>query len=88
VSSTEAFQRTTMPALQVELPTASMTTNNPDPAMGEECWKTDLDTTIGGGRQKPGLCGGQKPTRGDDDHVEGPPATGDPPHDIMGVLLL
>jgi hypothetical protein len=37
------------PALQVELPTASLTASNPDPAVGEECRKAGLDTTVGEG---------------------------------------
>jgi hypothetical protein len=49
VSSMEAFQRAAAPALQVELPMASVMTSNPDPSVGEECWKTDLDTTVGDG---------------------------------------
>jgi hypothetical protein len=28
---------------------ASATANNPDPTVGEECWKTDLDMTVGEG---------------------------------------
>jgi hypothetical protein len=27
----------------VELPTTLVMTSNPDPVVGEECWKTDLD---------------------------------------------
>jgi hypothetical protein len=38
-----------MPALQVELPMVSVTTSNPDTAMGEECRKTDLGTVVGEG---------------------------------------
>jgi hypothetical protein len=47
VSSTEAIQRATAPALHVELPMTSATTSNPDPSMGEECRKADLDTVVG-----------------------------------------
>jgi hypothetical protein len=36
-----------MPALQVENPTVSATSSTPDPSMGEECWKADLDTDMG-----------------------------------------
>jgi hypothetical protein len=43
VSSTKAFQRTTMLALQVEVPTRLMVVSNPDPAVGEEWWKTGLE---------------------------------------------
>jgi hypothetical protein len=45
VSSAEAFQRAVMLALQVEVPmtSASVVTSNPDPTLGEECWKTDLE---------------------------------------------
>jgi hypothetical protein len=35
------------PALQVELPTASVIASNPDPSVGEECQKADLDTAMG-----------------------------------------
>jgi hypothetical protein len=85
VSSTEAIQRVTMPALQVELPTASATASTPDPSVGEECQKVDLDMAMGGGRQKPGPVGGQKPARDDEDHVGGAPTAGDPPHGIEGA---
>jgi hypothetical protein len=34
------------PALQVELPTMMAMTSNPDPAVGEECQKTSLDTSM------------------------------------------
>jgi hypothetical protein len=37
----EAFQRVAMLALLVEVPTASPSANTPDPAVGEECLKTD-----------------------------------------------
>jgi hypothetical protein len=47
VSSTEAIQRAVALALQVELPTASVTTSNPDPSVEEECRKADLDTGVG-----------------------------------------
>jgi hypothetical protein len=33
----------------VELATASATASNPDPVVGEDCWKTDLDTAMGEG---------------------------------------
>jgi hypothetical protein len=36
-----------MPALQVELPMASATTSTPDPSVGEEWQKADLDTAVG-----------------------------------------
>jgi hypothetical protein len=45
VSSTEVIQRVGAPVLQVELLTAS--TNNPDPSVGEECRKANLDTVVG-----------------------------------------
>jgi hypothetical protein len=32
-----------MYVLQVELSTTSMAASNPNPIVGEECWKTDLD---------------------------------------------
>jgi hypothetical protein len=35
------------PILQMELPTASTMASNPDPSVGEECQKADLDTTVG-----------------------------------------
>jgi hypothetical protein len=47
VSSMKAFQRAVTPTLRVELPMASVMANNPDPAIGEECRKDDLDTTVG-----------------------------------------
>jgi hypothetical protein len=47
VSSTKAIQRASTPALQVELPTASVTASNADPSMGEECQKADLNTAVG-----------------------------------------
>jgi hypothetical protein len=43
VSSTEAFQRAAAPTLQVEVSMTSATASNSDPAVGEECWKTDLE---------------------------------------------
>jgi hypothetical protein len=46
VSSTEAIQRAVAPALQVELPTASTMASTPDPSMGEECQKADLDMVV------------------------------------------
>jgi hypothetical protein len=45
--STEVIQRVVSPALQVELPTASMMASTPDLPVGEECRKADLDTTVG-----------------------------------------
>jgi hypothetical protein len=47
VSSTEAIQRAVTPTLQVELPTASAMTSTPNPSVGEECQKADLDTAMG-----------------------------------------
>jgi hypothetical protein len=47
VSSTEAIQRAVVPALQVELPTASAAANNPDLSMGEECRNADLYMAVG-----------------------------------------
>jgi hypothetical protein len=47
VSSPEVIQRVVTPSLQVELPTASATASTPDPSVGEECWKVDLDTAVG-----------------------------------------
>jgi hypothetical protein len=47
VSSTEVIQRAATPALQVELLTASA--SNPDPSVGEECRKADLDIAVGEG---------------------------------------
>jgi hypothetical protein len=46
VPSMEAFQRAVAPALQAELPTMLAMTSNPNPSMGEECRKADLDTTM------------------------------------------
>jgi hypothetical protein len=33
----------------LELPTTSATVSNLDPIVGEVCWKTDLDMTVGEG---------------------------------------
>jgi hypothetical protein len=41
----------------------------------------------GGGCMKPRLCGGQQPVEGGGGHVEGPPAVGDPSHNIIGDWL-
>jgi hypothetical protein len=49
VSSTEAIGRAAASALQVDLPMVSATASNPDPTVGEECQKTNLDTAVGGG---------------------------------------
>jgi hypothetical protein len=49
VLSTEAFQRAATPVLQVGLPTVSVTANNPNLAVGEECRIADLDTVVGEG---------------------------------------
>jgi hypothetical protein len=42
----EVIQRAAAPALQVELPTASAMASTPDPSMGEECQRADLDTAV------------------------------------------
>jgi hypothetical protein len=47
VSSTDAIQRVAAPTLQVELPTALVMTSTPDPSMGEECRKANLDMVVG-----------------------------------------
>jgi hypothetical protein len=46
VPSTEVFQRASALAFQMEVPMASSSVkiSNPDPHVGEECWKTDLET--------------------------------------------
>jgi hypothetical protein len=49
VSSTEAFQWTAVPTLQVELPTATATPSNPNLVVGEECQKDYLDKDVGEG---------------------------------------
>jgi hypothetical protein len=46
VSSTETVQRAAALALQVELPTASATASSPDPFVGEECRKADLNMAV------------------------------------------
>jgi hypothetical protein len=46
VSSMEAIQRAAVPALQVEIPTASATTSTPDPFVGEQSLQDDLDTGV------------------------------------------
>jgi hypothetical protein len=43
----EAIQRAATPALQVEIPKASMTPSTPDPSVGEECLQADLDMGVG-----------------------------------------
>jgi hypothetical protein len=48
VSSTKAFQRAATLSLQVELPTTSVMTSNPNLGVGKECRNTDLDTAAGG----------------------------------------
>jgi hypothetical protein len=47
LSSMKAFQRVAAPTLQMEIPMALATASKPDPAMGEECRKTNMDTTVG-----------------------------------------
>jgi hypothetical protein len=47
VSSTKAIQRSAAPAIQVELPTASVMASTPDLSVGEECQKADLDMVVG-----------------------------------------
>jgi hypothetical protein len=47
VSSTKVNQRATVPALPVKLPTTSTTVSNPNPCVGEECRKANLDTAVG-----------------------------------------
>jgi hypothetical protein len=47
VSSTEAIQRAVVPALQLEIPTASASASTPDPSVGEEGFQADLDTAVG-----------------------------------------
>jgi hypothetical protein len=36
-----------MPALQVEIPMASVMASTPDPYVGEDCQKADLDMAVG-----------------------------------------
>jgi hypothetical protein len=83
----EAFQRAVMPAPQVEFPTASMMASNPNPSVGEEYRKPNLDIVVGEDARSMGPVGGQNPARGYGGHVEGAPAAGDPPHDIVGAWL-
>jgi hypothetical protein len=45
--STEEIQRAVVTALQVELSTTSAMASNPDPSVGQECQKANLDTTVG-----------------------------------------
>jgi hypothetical protein len=87
VSSTEAFQRVVTPALQVEFPMASTMSSNPNPSVGEEYRKPNLDTAMGEDARSMGPIGEQNPTGGCGGHVEGAPAAGDPPHDIVGAWL-
>jgi hypothetical protein len=47
VFSTEVIQRAAAPALQVNLPMASVAASNADPSVGKECWKADLDMVVG-----------------------------------------
>jgi hypothetical protein len=46
VSSTEVIQRVAVSALQVEIPTASVTASTLDPSVGE-CLLADLDMGVG-----------------------------------------
>jgi hypothetical protein len=43
VSSIEALKRATTLTLQVKVPTTLVTASNPELAMGEEYWKTNLE---------------------------------------------
>jgi hypothetical protein len=43
----EAIQMVMVPALQVEIPTASVTASTDDPYVGEECLQADLDVGAG-----------------------------------------
>jgi hypothetical protein len=45
----KAFQKAVAPALQVELPMALATGSNPDPSVGEEYQKANLDLAVGEG---------------------------------------
>jgi hypothetical protein len=47
LSSTEAIQRVAVPALQLEIPTATAVASSPDPYLGEEGLQADLDIAIG-----------------------------------------
>jgi hypothetical protein len=46
VSSTEAIQRAAATALQVKIPIASAMASTPNPSVGEECRKADLNTAV------------------------------------------
>jgi hypothetical protein len=43
----EAMQRAATPALQVEIPTASVLASTHGPSVGEQCLQADQDTAIG-----------------------------------------
>jgi hypothetical protein len=43
----EVIKRAAVHTLQVELPTVSVMTSNPDPSVVEECWKANLHTAMG-----------------------------------------
>jgi hypothetical protein len=47
MSLMEVIQMAVVPALQVEIPTASVTASTPDPSVGEQCLQADLDTSVG-----------------------------------------
>jgi hypothetical protein len=47
MSSTVSIQRAATPALEVEIPTTSVSTSTPDPSVGEECLQADLDVAVG-----------------------------------------
>jgi hypothetical protein len=47
MSSMEVIQRAVPPALLVELLMALVTAGTPNPSVGEECQKANLDTTVG-----------------------------------------
>jgi hypothetical protein len=86
VSSTEIFPTMGL-ALQLEVPTAAASI--PRPKVREECWNSGPRWPTGGdGSQYPPRGGGGQLYAGGGGgggHIEGYPATGDPPHGIMGV---
>jgi hypothetical protein len=89
MSLMEAFQRKAALALQVEVPMASTSVAASNPHLPVGGGGVLEDWPRGSGCEKPAPCRGRRnPTGGGGDHVEGCPASGDPPHDITSVWLL
>jgi hypothetical protein len=89
VTSTEASQRAAAHALQVEIPTAVVAANSPDPSAGDGSLQADLDTAARADAKSLVPEGGHNPAGGSGSHVGGAPGAGDPPvHYGPGAWLL